>query len=479
MSVLNPTVANDPEADIVDRLNAGYRFPGRPETKLQLHDYQKVAIAFLRERKRAALFLDMGLGKTAVTLRCLEPKHLPALVTAPKRVAENVWHVEAKLWRPDLKVVVAAGTPAQRKAALESGADVVVIGRDNLADAVPYAKKFRTFAIDELSGFKSRAALRWKAAKKIVRDMPYVWGLTGTPTTDGALLDLWAQLYLIDNGETLGTTLGGYRDRYFTPGRQLPSGVVIEWNLRPGAQKRIHVLLERTCLSMTTDGRVDLPPTTINDIDVPMPPAVRRIYKQMKDDLVVGAELLGGDTYSAANAAVLSGKLSQITAGFLYKDDQELVKGPKAYTVLHKEKPGIIKEIVESNGSPVLVAYRFQAELDLLKEALGSQAHTIQEPNIVERWNEGKIPVLLAHPASAGHGLNLQHGGHTMVWATLPWSLEEYMQMNKRLARQGQKHPVVIHHLLMQKSVDPLIKLALQGKKSVQDAVMHHLESPL
>ena len=449
-------------------------------TRPTLHDYQHVAVAFLRERRRAGVFLDMGLGKTCISLTALDSDRLPALVTAPKRVAENVWHVEAKLWRPDLKVVVAAGTPAQRKAALESGADVVVIGRDNLADAVPYAPRFRTFIMDELSGFKTRASLRWKAAKKIVKSgIPNVWGLTGTPTTDGAMLDLWAQLYLLDEGEALGTTLGGYRERYFTPGRQLPNGVVIEYNLRPGAQQRIQVLLERTCLSMTTDGRVDLPPTTHNDIMIPMPSAVRRVYKQMKDDLVVGAEMLGGDTYSAANAAVLSGKLSQITAGFLYKDDQETITGPKEYVVLHKEKAAEIKQIVESNGSPVLVAYRFQAELDLLKEALGSQAHTINEPDVVERWNAGKIPVLLAHPASAGHGLNLQHGGHTMVWATLPWSLEEYMQMNKRLARQGQKNPVVIHHLMMTKSIDPLIKLALQDKKSVQDAVMHHLESPL
>lgn len=445
-----------------------------------LHDYQHVAVAFLRERRRAGIFLDMGLGKTCITLNALDGDRLPALVTAPKRVAENVWHTEAALWRPDLKVKVVAGTPAQRKLALESKADVYVIGRDNLADALPYARRFRTFVMDELSGFKTRASIRWKTAKKLIKEgrTPNVWGLTGTPTTDGAMLDLWAQLYLLDEGESLGTTLGGYRERYFTPGRQLPNGVVIEYNLRPGAKERIHVLLERTCLAMTTDGRVDLPPTTENDIDIAMPPATRRLYKQMKQDLVLGAELLGS-VYSAANAAVLSGKLSQITAGFLYKDDQELVVGKKEYTVLHKEKVAGVKEIVEGTGSPVLVAYRFQAELDLLKEGLGKEAHTIDEPNVVERWNRGEIPVLLGHPASMGHGLNLQHGGHTMAWATLPWSLEEYMQMNKRLARQGQKHPVVIHHLLMKNTVDPHIKLALQGKKRVQDAVMNHLESPL
>lgn len=450
-------------------------------TALPLHDYQHVAVDFIRTRKRAGLFLDMGLGKTAISLRALQPESLPALVTAPKRVAENVWPIEVPKWRPDLRIIVAAGTPKQRQTALAAAkagqADIVVIGRDNLMDAVEYAADFKTFIMDELSSFKTRASIRWKAAKKITKDMEYVWGLTGTPTTDGHMLDLWAQLYLLDTGDSLGNTLTAYRERYFTPGRQLPNGVVIDYNLRPGADKRIHVLLEKTCLSMSTDGRVNLPPTTYNDVSVPLLPAVRRLYKQFKNDLVVDAQILGGEIHSAANAAVLSGKLSQITAGFLYVDDADLRDGE--YKVLHKEKVAALKEIIDGTGSPVLVAYRFRAELDLLKEGLGPMAHTIDEPDVIVNWNLGKIPVLLAHPASAGHGLNLQYGGHTMIWATLPWSLEEYMQMNKRLARQGQKHPVVIHHLLSPKTVDPLILLALQGKKSVQDAVMDHLESPL
>lgn len=448
---------------------------------LELHDYQKVAVEFIRTRKRAGLLLDMGLGKTAISLRALEPESLPALVTAPKRVAEEVWPIEVPKWRPDLRIALAAGTPKKREAALQMAragkADIVVIGRDNLADAVDYAGDFKSFIMDELSSFKTRSSIRWKMAKKITKNMPYVWGLTGTPTTDGALLDLWPQMYLLDGGESLGTTLGGYRERYFTPGRQLPNGVIIDYNLRPGADKRIHVLLEKTCLSMSTEGRVKLPPTTFNNVTVPLPPAVRRVYKQLKDDLVVDMSLLGGEIHSAANAAVLTNKLSQITAGFLYVDDADL-RGHE-YKVLHKEKVNALKEIIDGTGSPVLVAYRFQAELDLLKEGLGPMAHTIDEPNVVARWNAGEIPVLLAHPASAGHGLNLQHGGHTMVWATLPWSLEEYMQMNKRLARQGQQHPVVIHHLLAPKTVDLAVLQALQTKKSIQDAVMDHLESPL
>src|ERR1043166_7387138 len=449
-----------------------------PGVRKELHDYQKVGVEFLRVRKRAGLFLDMGLGKTATSLRALTKDNLPVLVNAPKRVAENVWPEEIPDWRPDLSFAIATGTPAQRLKALQSNADIIIIGRDNLQDAIPFAGKFKTHIIDELSGFKTRSSIRWRAAKKLCKDMPYVWGLTGTPTTDGQLLDLWAQLFLLDNGESLGTTLGGYRERYFTPGRQLPNGVVIEYNTRPGAAKRIHQLLERTCLPKAADGRIGPPPATYNNIMVPLPAGVKRLYKQLKDDLVSDMDILGGEIVSAANAAVLTGKLSQITAGFLYVDDADLRGGE--YKELHKEKITALKEIIDGTGSPVLVAYRFKAELEMLKKALGPAAHTIDEPDIQHRWNSGQIPILLAHPASAGHGLNLQKGpGHTMVWATLPWSLEEYMQMNKRLARQGQKNPGVIPPLLAPKTVDPLILAALGNKKSVQDAVMNHLESPL
>jgi SNF2 family DNA or RNA helicase len=449
---------------------------------LQLHQYQQQAVQFLQERRKAGLFLDMGLGKTAISLRALNADSLPALVTAPKRVAENVWETEAALWRPDLRVVVAKGTPKSREAALASGADIVVIGRDNLADAVPHAHRFKTLIMDELSGWKTRASLRWKAAKKVCASpsVTHVWGLTGTPSPNG-LLDLWAQMFLLDGGQRLGTTIGGYRNRYFVPSGQLANGVVTGWDLRPGADKRIHTLLEDLCLSMDTEGKVDLPPVTMNTVHVPLPPTARKVYKAMKNDLVADMELLGlqGEIHSAMNAAVLSSKLSQICAGFMYVDDADI--RDRAYDVIHKEKAAAVAEIVEGTGSQVLVAYRFQAELDLLKQVLGSKAHTIDEPNVIQKWNSntGQVPVLLAHPASAGHGLNLQHGGHTMVWATVPWSLEEYMQMNKRLARQGQQHPVVIHHLVAPHTVDEAVMQRLAEKKTVQQALLDHLGSPL
>jgi len=446
----------------------------------ELHDYQKQAVQFLRERKKAGLFLDMGLGKTCISLTALSEDSLPALVVGPKRVVENVWETEAALWRPDLRVVVAKGAPKTREAALASGADIVVIGRDNLADAVPHAGRFRTLIMDELSGWKTRASLRWKAAKKITASptVTHVWGLTGTPSPNG-LLDLWAQMFLLDGGLRLGTSIGGYRNRYFVPSGQLANGVVTGWDLRPGADKRIHTLLEDLCLSMDTEGKVALPLVTYNTIHVPLPAQARKVYKDMKNGLVADLDLLGGEIHSAMNAAVLSSKLSQICAGFMYVDDADI--RDRAYDVIHKEKANVVAEIVEGTGSQVLVAYRFQAELDLLKQALGSRAHTLDEPNVIAKWNSntGQVPVLLAHPASAGHGLNLQHGGHTMVWATVPWSLEEYMQMNKRLARQGQQHPVVIHHLVAPHTVDEAIQQRLAEKKTVQQALLDHLGSPL
>lgn len=448
---------------------------------LPLRPYQREAVGYIQARHRAGLFLDMGLGKTAICLSALTPDDLPALVCAPKRVAEEVWPVEVPKWRPDLTIALAAGSPKKRAAALRSGADVVVIGRDNLADALEVAGTFRTFIVDELSGFKSRASNRWKVGSKIANhpDMKNVWGLTGTPSPNG-YLDLWPQIALLDNGERLGKNITTYRSRYFTPGRQLRTGVITEWDIRPGAEERINTLLEDLCLSMSTKGRVELPEVTYNNVSVPLNPSARRIYKALKNNLVVGLDLIGddGQVHTASTAAVLSQRLSQICAGFLYHED-DVYSGQKGYDVIHRDKVAAVREIVDGSGSPVLVAYRFKAEYELLKEGLGELAHSMDEPGIVGAWNAGNVPVLLVHPASAGHGLNLQYGGHVMVWATVPWSLEEYQQTNKRLARSGQTHPVIIHHLISPHTVDVSVMQALADKASVQQALLDHLESPI
>jgi SNF2 family DNA or RNA helicase len=446
----------------------------RPPPKL--HPYQNVAVDHLHRNDAAGLLLDMGLGKTAVTLSALTTDHLPALVIAPKRVVENVWPTEARIWRPDLKVRVASGRKDNRLFQLGAAADVTVISRDNFASALNYPGRWNTVVFDELSSWKSPKSLRFRTAKKLIRGIQYRVGLTGTPSPNG-YLDLWSQVYLLDEGERLGKTFTGYKNRYFAAGRQLPNGVVIEWNLRPGAKERIDALIEDICLAMSSDGRIKLPKVTYNTVTVPLPSAARSAYKKLKDDLVLDLTMLGGEVHTAASAAMLSSRLCQISAGFIYVDDREI--RDNSYTELHKEKISAVREIVDGTGSPVLVFYRFRAELEMLKRAFPDEARTIDEPDVIAAWNNGYVPVLLAHPASAGHGLNLQHGGHTIVWTSLPWSLEEWEQANARLARQGQTEPVVIHILSAPHTVDSEVRDALLRKTSVQDALLRHLESPL
>lgn len=404
------------------------------------------------------------------------------LAVAPKRVAEHVWKDETALWRPDLTFASAKGSPAAREAALRSGADVVALGRDNLKDlerVFPKGAPFRTVILDELSGFKSRQSQRWKAARRLTSNptVKHVWGLTGTPTPNG-LMDLWAQIALLDGGERLGKNLTTYRSRYFTPGRRLPTGIITEWLLREQADARIRERIADICLSMESEGRIELPPVTFNRLSVQMPKDAVKVYRDMERDLVADLrDIFAGEIHTAANAAVLTSKLSQIAAGFLYVDDADLRDGK--YSVLHGAKVDAALEVVEAaGGSPVLVFYRFRAELDALRRALPA-ARTVDEPGVIDDWNAGRVPVMLAHPASAGHGLNLQHGGHTIVWTSLPWSSEEWEQANKRLARQGQKHPVVIHQIMATGTVDSAIRTRLDDKISAQDALLAYLESPV
>lgn len=446
-----------------------------------LHDYQFDARDFLRAHDRAGLFLDMGLGKTAATLSALEPRHLPALVSAPKRVALEVWPAEAALWRPDLTIDVVSGTPAQRKAILEnSTADILVMGRDLFHETEPYAKRYKTLVIDELSGYKSKTSQRWKTANRLLKTIPHMWGLTGTPSPNG-LLDLWGPIALMDGGARLGKTFGGYKARYFTPqkyiynaaiGRQVP----VDYRPNLGADTRIHQLLSDICLSMQTEGRIKLPDFTVNRVVVPLHPSARTPYADMERDFVANLQLLGS-IHSAANAAVLTSKLSQITAGFLYNDDQDINPG---HAWIHDGKIDALAEIVEATDGPLLVFYRYQAELQRILKKFSQATDVKREHNLQDRWNAGEIPLLLAHPASAGHGLNLQKGpGHTMAWTTLPTSLEEWDQANKRLHRQGQKNPVVAHVLHSPGTADVVNWARLVDKKSVQDALMDYLEAPL
>lgn len=434
----------------------------------ELHEYQRRAVKHLLDHNKAGLFMDMGLGKTAVVLTALTDEHLPALVIAPKRVAEHVWRQERDKWRPDLSMALAIGSKPNRVAALSgfnSNTDIVVVGRDNIKD-VPESK-FETIVLDESSGFKSRSTQRWKTARRLTGPTPYVWELTGTPSPNG-LMDLWAQIFLLDRGQRLEDGIGKFRDRYFYPGRRLPNtNIITQWHLKPGAEEAIHRRIEDICLSMFSDDHLDLPAVTYNKVEVPLPGKAMKVYRQMKKDLVADIDLLG--TFTAANAAVLSNKLSQISAGFLYDDNDTSIVEP-----IHDAKIEAIQEIIDGTGSPVLIFHRYIAERDRILAAIPG-AESIDSDHAIERWNDGSIPVLLAHPASAGHGLNLQHGGHTIVWATLPWSLEEHLQANGRLARQGQENPVVVHYLLSPGTIDSYILKRLQEKSDVQTALMTHL----
>lgn len=447
-----------------------------------LHDYQVVSRDFLMGRDRAALLLDMGLGKTAASLRALEDRHLPALVVAPKKVAETVWNVEQEIWRPDLELVRAVGEPAARAAALRSEAPIHVISRDNFGkDVAPdwHRGRYKTVIIDELSGYKGRGA-RWEEMYNFVSDsgVPHVWGLTGSPSPNG-LIDLWPQIAILDQGARLGKNITTYKNRYFYVTGKTHTGVPYEWTPKPEAKEHIYALIEDICLAMETEGRIVLPPLTRNKVPIELPPKSRKAYRKFANDLMVDLQTIfgSGEIHSAANSAVLTSKLSQILAGFLYVDDADLRN--YEHQILHHEKIDAVKDIIAApHEGGVLVFYRYTAERAMLEKAI-PEAENIDRPGVIDRWNRGEVPVMLAHPASAGHGLNLQHGGHTAVWTSLTWDLEQWDQANKRLFRQGQKWPVVIHLLLGNKSIDHLILGRLGDKTEVQDDLLAYLESPI
>jgi SNF2 family DNA or RNA helicase len=424
----------------------------------------------------------MGLGKTAVVLTALRDEDLPALVLAPLRVAEEVWEVERDRWRPDLSIATAVGKPEARLGRLKAGADVTVMTRDTVTDLnrrgrkvvrdLPRFPYYKTVVLDELSGYKTKSTARWRETEKVVPPGGNVWGMTGTPAPNG-LMDLWAQVYMLDGGARLGGTLTAYRDRYFDVlRRHKVTNVVIEWGLKPGAEASIHRKIADICLSMKKEDYLTLPERTYNEVVVPLPASARRVIADLRGSLVADLGLLG--TFTAANSAVLSNRLRQVTAGFLYVD------GDTSRAVdLHDARCRAAVEIVEGTGDNVLVAYAFRWERDHLLRAFkhaGIDARTIEERGVLKAWNRGEVKVLLAHPVSIGHGLNLQDGGHTALWASLTWALEEWQQFNDRLYRQGQGHPVVIHVLISPGTPDRDIFRALRDKKSVQDAFMQFIK---
>lgn len=390
------------------------------------------------------------------------------LVIAPLRVAATVWDTEAAKWEHlhHLRVQKVLGHRDQRIQALHQDADIYVINRENVAWLEAHYREtrrkwpFDMVVVDELSSFKAASSERFKALRRVRPAIKRLVGLTGTPAPNG-LIDLWAQAYLLDRGERLGTTLGGYRQRYFSEGKR-NAQVVFNWVPKPGADAAIYEKLGDICMSMRAEDYLTLPERRDIMVELELPPYARKAYDKLEKELVLP---LKDTTITAQTAAVVTWKLLQMANGAVYDED-------KQDYVIHDRKLNALEDLVEAaNGNPVLVYYAYQHDLMRIRERF-PQAKVLKGPEDVDAWNRGEIPVLLAHPDSAGHGLNLQRGGHLLVWFGLTWSLEKYQQANARLHRQGQGQPVTIYHLVAKGTVDEDVIKVLMGKEKRQDALI-------
>ena len=404
------------------------------------------------------------------------------LVIAPKRVAEDTWTREVQKWDHTQGLVVSQvlGSAPARAAALDLPAQIYVINRENVQWLVSQLEghwPFDMVVIDELSSFKSAQAKRWRALKRVIKLSKYVIGLTGTPAPNG-YIDLWPEMYLVDNGESLGTTITRYRQTYFAAGAHR-GHIVYEWKLRSGAKEAIDNRLKSCCLSMSKEDWLQLPPTICNEINVRMSKNERQLYDRFMADRVL--PLLKGhvsdlrDMDSAVlggTAAVLSNKLLQMASGAVYDDEGTVFH-------LHDRKLDALAELVEAaQGQPLLVFYSYKHDLSRIRDRF-PQARKLETAQDITDWNNGEIPILLCHPASAGHGLNLQSGGNIIVWYSLPWSLELYAQANARLHRQGQEHTVIIHHIICENTIDERVMRVLQMKDSTQKELLNALKGEL
>lgn len=435
------------------------------------HEYQQYAIDFILAHKEAGLLLDMGLGKTVITLTAIHKLMREnfevgrVLIVAPLRVAQTVWDAEIEKWDhlKGLRVSKVLGPEKARLEALKAEADIYVINRENLAwmiEKIGNAWPWDMVVLDELSSFKSRASERWRALRRVRGRFTRIVGLTGTPAPNG-LLDLWPQMYLLDRGQALGKTLGGYRDMYFNPGRR-NGHIVFDWRLKPGADEQIYKRLDGVCVSMQAKDYLRLPPRIDNVVKVKLDSKAKSLMDTLERDCVLE---LAGQEILAPSAAAVSNKLLQMAQGAVYDEDG-------GYTVIHSAKLDALQDVIEAaNGQSVLVYYSYKFDLERIKKAF-PEAVELKGEAEVKAWNASKIQLLVAHPASAGHGLNLQAGGSLLVWYGLPWSLELYQQANARLYRQGQQNGVVIHHLVADGTIDEDVMAALSRKADSQQALM-------
>lgn len=446
--------------------------------KEQLHDYQVKAVDMIVNNFNCGLFLDCGLGKTVSTLTAIQELREigfidKVLIIAPKKVAQVTWKDEINNWEhlKGLRISVIDGTAAQRRAAMMADADIYTVSRDNVVWLVVehggVKLPYDMVVIDELSSFKNYASKRFKALRRVRKFIPRVVGLTGTPAPNG-LIDLWAQMFLIDEGKRLGKTITDYRNRFFTAGRK-NGDIVYQWDLKSPAEEteqKISDLIKDICISMSAEDYLKMPDKLMYYDRVKLSDKDFKAYKTFEREQVLEF-IEGGETITAASAAALSNKLQQFANGAMYDADRNVLQ-------LHDEKIEKLKELVEAaNGQPVLIAYTFKHDLDKIMEALKEYKPVkLEKPEQIADWNAGKINVLVTHPASAGHGLNLQKGGHIMIWYGLTWALELYQQFNARLYRQGQKKPVSIHHIIATDTVDEKIIKSLDGKDTTQRSLM-------
>lgn len=447
-----------------------------------LHPYQERALEHIMNNEYCALFLDCGLGKTVTTLTAI--KELldnciisNALVIAPKKVTQVTWSDEIKNWKhlQGLTISVIDGTAKQRREAMAAKADIYAVSRDNIVWLVlecgGVKLPYDMVVIDELSSFKNHASKRFRAMRKVRKFIPRVVGLTGTPAPNG-LIDLFAQMYLIDQGQRLGKSITAYRDRFFRPDKR-NGDIVYSYALKSPqeeTEKQISDLISDITISMTAEDYLKMPDKIMLYDYVDLAPKVLALYRDFEREQIL--ELINSDEpISAASAAALSNKLQQFANGAIY-DAERNVKD------LHDEKLDKLEEIVEAaNGEPVLIAYSYKHDLERIMQKLKAYKPVkLEKPEHIAGWNSGRIPVLVTHPASAGHGLNLQKGGHNIVWFGNTWSLELYQQFNARLYRQGQGKPVTIHHIVTRGTIDEKIIKALEGKKQTQDGLMESIK---
>ncbi len=446
--------------------------------KFQPHEYQKIAIKKLLDTPKVGLFLDMGLGKTVITLTAIDRLMYwdfeigKVLVIAPLRVAEDTWSRETQKWEhlKHIKMIKILGSKSEREKALSKEGDIYIINRDNVVwltnelNTVGCAWDFDMVVIDELSSFKSAKSQRFRALKKFIPLAKRVVGLTGTPAPNG-LLDLWSQIYLLDGGERLGKTLTAYREKYFEP-NQRNSTTIFNYRIRNGAEPVIRNKLSDICMSMQADDWLTLPPRIDRIEPIVFSKQEREQYDTFEKNSYL--QFLEGEV-TALSAAALTMKLLQFCNGAMYFQE-------KQYIPIHRKKLDRLAEIVEdAAGNPVLCFYSYQFDLVQIKKKLPFAVKLEKEEDIA-KWNRGEIPLLLAHPQSVGYGLNLQDGGNIIVWFGLCWSLELYQQANARLHRQGQKKAVIIHHLLVEGTVDERVYQSLQQKENVQEGLLQALK---